>query len=127
LADKYLVFFRVLLYLYTVLLFVATLIPVSVIRGNQESWLDFLAFSYSDKLIHFLLFFILTCLLSVSYCFTKKLHYFLIPFGIGLLIECLQHMMMSGRTFEIWDVAANTAGTATAYFLLIKRPVRNDT
>lgn len=121
LAAKNFVFFRGLFYSYTVLLFVVTLIPVNMFRGEGESWLNFLAFSHSDKLIHFLLFFILTCLLRWSYVFLRKYRYFLIPVVIGVSIEFLQHFMTVGRTFDIWDVVANTLGTATAFLFIMKR------
>lgn len=121
LGDKGQAVLRVFFYVYTFLLFVVTLIPLNMFRGEGESWLNVLAFSHSDKLIHFFLFFILTCLLELSYHFHQKLRYFAIPVLIGILIEFLQHFMNTGRTFDVLDVAANTLGTAIAFFIFIKR------
>jgi glycopeptide antibiotics resistance protein len=112
---------RVVFYTYTVLLFVITLFPLNMFRGSGESWLNFLAFSHSDKLIHFMLFLVMTVLLAMSYYFKRKLRYFAIPVMIGITIELLQHFVNTGRTFDIWDIAANTAGTATAVILFIRR------
>ncbi len=121
LADKSFMFFRILFYGYTTLLFLVTLIPIKIFKGQGKGWLNFLAFSHSDKIVHFLLFFMMTGLLYLSYQFSKKFWYFIIPVITGITIEILQYAMPTGRTFDILDIAANMMGTFAGFFLLIKR------
>lgn len=121
LGPKGQTFIRVAFYTYTVLLFVITLFPINMFRGSGESWLNFLAFSHSDKLIHFMLFLVMTVLLAMSYHFNQRFRYFAIPVMIGITIELLQHFVNTGRTFDIWDIVANASGTATAIILFIRR------
>lgn len=113
-------YFRVGFYAYTVLLFIATLLPLDTIRSSGDSWLSFLAFKNSDKIVHFILFFTLTGLLFIAYQSLKKNRYFLIPFLTGILIEILQHTLGGGRTFDVWDITANTLGTLTACLIFPK-------
>lgn len=121
LGGKSSMLFRILFYGYTVVLFFLTLIPIEYFRGEGSGWLSFLAFKNSDKLIHFLMFFLMTGLLYVAYRFTKKYWYFTIPVATGIVIELLQHFTDTGRTFDVIDIAANTLGTFGAYFLFTKR------
>jgi len=66
------------------------------------------------------MFFILTGLLIMAYQSLKKIGYITIPVITGIVIEILQHTMGGGRTFDIWDITANTLGTLAAFFLLAK-------
>lgn len=66
------------------------------------------------------MFFILTGLLIIAYQSLKKIGFITIPIIMGIVIEILQHTMGGGRTFDIWDIAANTLGTIAAFFLLTK-------
>lgn len=111
---------RVVFFIYTVLLFIATLLPLDTIQSGGKSWFSFLAFKNSDKIVHFIMFFILTGLLIIAYQSLKKIGFITIPIIMGIVIEILQHTMGGGRTFDIWDIAANTLGTIAAFFLLTK-------
>lgn len=105
---------RVLLLSYTVFLFVVTLLPVNSVKNDH---FKLISFKHNDKIVHFLLFFTLTLLLKLSYRRFKKLQLFIIPTLIGILIECLQFILNLGRSFEIYDILANSAGALT--FILI--------
>lgn len=119
--GKRLYFWRTVFFIYTVLLFVATLVPLSIIQGGGSSWLDFLVFKHSDKVVHFIMFFLMTILLYLSYNFTRKIWYFTIPVLTGIVIEFLQYFMAQGRTFDFLDIIGNTTGIFIAYYFILKR------
>lgn len=112
-------YFRVGFCAYTVLLFIATLTPLGYFEGESSSWVSNLAFPHIDKVVHFCMFFFMTIILYFSFNLNKIL-YFIIPTAIGIFIEILQHTTNTGRTFDILDIAANTAGALVAFFLLPK-------
>lgn len=118
---------RTAFYAYVVLLFIATLIPSDSIPSGSDSWFSIFKFNHSDKIVHFIMFFGLTLLLYFAYNSFKKIGYITIPVTMGIVIEILQHLMGSGRTFDIWDIAANTMGTLTAFLLLHKFQNPNST
>lgn len=62
-----------------------------------------------DKLIHFVMYMILTILLLKS---IKGRKYQIIGFSIfyGVLMEVLQFLISSGRSFEMYDIIANISG-----------------
>lgn len=116
-------YFRVSLFAYTVLLFIGTLTPLGYFEGESSSWVSNIVFPHIDKVVHFFMFFFMTIILYLSFSLNKIL-YFIIPTAIGILIEILQHTTNTGRTFDIFDIAANTAGALIAFFLLPK-PIFN--
>lgn len=87
-------------------------------------WGDFL---HIDKIVHFVLFgglFVLTSLpiLKSSAAFRKKKNALLWT-GIlvviyGLLVEIIQHYFIPGRTFDLWDWAADSTGVFGGVFFL---------
>ncbi|SMC71708.1 VanZ family protein [Moheibacter sediminis] len=113
-------YFRVSLYAYTVLLFIATLTPLGYFQGGDSSLLSQIVFPHIDKVVHFFMFFFMAILLYCSFNLNKIL-YFTIPTATGILIEVLQHTTNTGRTFDIFDIAANTAGAFIAFLFIRKR------
>ncbi len=111
---------RFLFGIYTLILLAVTLLPMSVIPSEGESWFSKIQIENGDKVVHFALFFIFTFLGFASYYFKKNYQIWLFPILFGLMIEILQHFLGWGRTFDIWDITANVTGTFAAYFLLIK-------
>lgn len=91
---------------------------MSVIPSDGDSWLSKLKIENGDKAVHFALFFIFTFLGFASHYFTKRLQIWLLPFLVGFLIEILQHFIGVGRSFDIWDLVANSLGILTAYFMI---------
>lgn len=118
-AHKNSKYFRVSLCAYTVLLFIATLTPLGYFEGESSGWLSRLIFPHIDKVVHFFMFFFMAILIYFSFNL-QKIKYFIIPTMTGILIEILQHTTNTGRTFDVWDIAANTAGALIAFFLLPK-------
>jgi VanZ family protein len=89
---------------------------LSLIPGGTAD-LNFLGIPHFDKIGHFGMYAIWTFL------FVKALQYdtvssylramwiaIIIGALTGILLECGQYFMRFGRSFEIWDMVANTAG-----------------
>jgi VanZ family protein len=113
--------FRILFGIYTVFLLVVTLMPTNIIKTEKNSWLRSFKFKNEDKVIHFTLFFIFTCLFFASKYTNKKTHLWLFPLLLGVLIEILQSITALGRTFEFYDILANSLGIFIAYFLIVNK------
>lgn len=100
---------------------------LSGVPGNQLPTVHFfLGIIAFDKLIHVFFYAVLTLLFIVG--FKKQFQYrllryfplrfsFFISLTYGFLIEILQYFVFVGRSFEINDILANTAGTFTGVFL----------
>ena len=95
-----------------------TLMPGSQLKTIDKAGLsELLNFENSDKLVHCCMFFGL----AVVYQFSQKysvVKAILIPFLISFLIEILQGIMPFGRTFDWWDLVANTTGILIAVGLI---------
>ncbi|MBF0264069.1 MAG: VanZ family protein [Gammaproteobacteria bacterium] len=77
--------------------------------------------NHSDKIIHFLIYFIMLSWFGQSGLYANKLianFSLTILFGIG--IEVLQSFT-SYRQFDIYDIYANSLGALLAYLLLLSR------
>jgi len=117
LAHKYIKQHRIVFKGYTVLLFVLTLMPID---ESQSKHFSFIQIPHKDKIIHFFLFFILTLLLNFAYKKLSIVQLILIPICIGIFIEVLQHISNLGRTFDVYDILANSLGVLIAVLLLKK-------
>jgi|SRR5690606_18639669 len=109
---------RFLFGIYTLILLAATLLPMNVISSGGEGWFSKIQIENGDKAIHFALFFIFTFLGFAAKYFYKNQQIWLYPFLFGLIIEILQHFIGWGRSFDIWDLVANSLGILVAYFLI---------
>lgn len=91
-------------------------------------------FPGSDKVVHFIMYFVTTTTFIYDYTKLKFPHYtvlskeILITFiaaTMGLLMECGQLALSNHRCFEALDIVANTVGAFTAFgvskFFLIHR------
>jgi len=105
---------KILLILWIVIIFILTGYPTLKTPEIKEFPLD--------KLYHFIIFFILGLL---EMRLLKTRHFFLLGCSIILLAEA-QQLFISGRNFEIFDIAAGVLGLVVIYFILKKRSVRND-
>lgn len=112
---------KVLFVGYTCLVLVATLMPTALIKSQGESWIQSLSFKNGDKVIHFTLFFIFTTLFFYAISFKNKFHYIWIPILFGILIEIGQQTMGMGRTFDFFDILANSLGVLLAYYLIVNK------
>lgn len=78
---------------------------------------------YSDKVAHFIMYFVLTLVLIISYrgyvaCRLQVLMLVLGVFLYGVLMEILQKYVTINRHFEWWDMAANLIGIMAALLLI---------
>ena len=119
--NKNRVYLKTVFWGYAMFLLVATLMPTDLIQSQGDSWFKNFSFNQGDKVIHFTLFFIFTILLSfTSYC-TRKICLLGIPILFGITIEIFQYFMAMGRTFDLFDIVANSLGVLLAYLLLVNK------
>jgi VanZ family protein len=81
-----------------------------------------LGFSFDDKIYHAIAYFLLT-LLVFNYCNVKRFKSSLVISAIvtivyGIIIEVLQYVITTYRTFDIYDAIANTLGAILAVIML---------
>ncbi|MFB9056234.1 VanZ family protein [Mariniflexile ostreae] len=102
---------------YTALLTTASLINL---RG-----LPSIKISFADKIFHFSAYFVLTILWVLAFFYnfnykkTKALKYvFIISVSFGIFIEVLQGALTTVRSFDIYDMMANTLGALLAVVAL---------
>lgn len=89
----------------------------SVTSSNNLNTISFLNFPYSDKLLHFSLYLVLSIFLYASLLkntnYTKKINIiisFIMVVSYGILMEVFQLSFTSTRSAEILDVIANSFG-----------------
>lgn len=80
----------------------------------------FLNIPYFDKVIHFILFFVLCLFLFRPFKKLNTSYYLwatLFSVGLSALLEMIQHIVSSSRTSDIYDFLSNTTGVlASALF-----------
>lgn len=109
---------KIIFVAYSIFIGVATLIPTSVLSSEKKSWLLNIEIENGDKVVHTALFFIFSFCFYYSGWAKSKLSLLLIPFIIGILIECLQALLGWGRTFDVWDILANSIGSLLAFWAI---------
>ncbi len=94
-------------------LYITIILAGSLLRVPELN----LHFSYSDKIIHFLLYFILAgWFIQLYHTLKSRLLILLGAMLLGLLIEYLQGMT-AYRSFDYADELANSIGAITAFLL----------
>lgn len=90
---------------------VLTLMPLDGIQ-------PIITFDFMDKAIHFGFFLFLAIFLQLSYpkLAAKKVVLYLIIYGI--LIEILQHILPTNRSFDVWDAFFDGLGAICGAFLI---------
>ena len=94
---------------------------VSASKIPEAAWLDI---PNKDKYVHFIFYFVFTLLLYKDYkvkwgVLKKSFAFaFITAVSYGVLIEICQGLFTSGRNADIFDVVANTSGSAFAIFIL---------
>jgi VanZ family protein len=87
---------------------------------------------YFDKIVHFMMYFILAFFLMSGilrqYGKTSAKAYissFTVAFLFGIMIECMQEKV--GRSFDVYDMIANTLGVIVSLLLFntVERILRN--
>jgi VanZ family protein len=114
---------------WAVIVFIACSVP-----GNQVPDVSLINIPHFDKIVHFILFFVLTILLvsefnklnlekktlSIAYLWSA-----FISICYGVAIEALQHFVFASRSASLWDVLANSLGVLFA--ILVYRYVNRTT
>jgi VanZ family protein len=103
--------------LWNALILLASLMPTDGLSDSR--WMEF---PYLDKIVHFLMYAILTMLiLRENHVFKGKYRQinvltisFAYVFLMGFFIEILQNSFFIGRNFDIFDVLANVTGALVA-------------
>ena len=108
----------------TAVVFYLLLSPPSKIPSEL---FGFFNFKYGDKVAHVVLFFLLT--LAYLYDYTKlmnpkhtkvnkELALTVLASSIGLISECCQLAMGTGREFDTFDIVADVLGAFIAFFVM---------
>ena len=98
--------------------------------GNQIPSIDWMHKLQVDKLVHFSLFFVLVFLLYLP--FYKKnypiktkniflISVVIICIGYGIAVEFIQKYYIPNRSFDLYDIVADTLGSVVAYWFVRKK------
>ena len=98
--------------LWAVVILVACIIPVDDMSIDSNVLVP-----HADKVVHFLMYFVLqVLLLNHNSKFGNKFSIwiiFMLTVGYGFLIECIQGYFLVARFFENYDIIANITGALT--------------
>ena len=107
--------FKILALIWTILIFYFCLEEVPSVPK--------ITFQFQDKVVHFIFYFVFVYFWTISLQ-NKRLNYVLIilflALIIGVSIEFLQENFTSNRTFDWYDILANSIG-AIASFIYVKK------
>ena len=112
------------------MLFLAVLMLItygSLGSGEEAAKINVLNFPNSDKVIHGLMYFVLTgsLIYLLMHHFDTFMHWkiYLVVLGspivYGLLMEVLQYMLTPDRQAELLDFVANVVGTTVAFLMAL--------
>lgn len=107
-------------------------LALGIIPGNSLRKVGTIPIPHFDKVVHFMLFFVLTLLLLYEattpnkpspLSIKAKTAMAMLAIAYGALLEAIQHLLVTGRTGSVLDFMANTLGvfSALVIFYLIKR------
>ncbi|HVF81212.1 MAG TPA: VanZ family protein [Flavisolibacter sp.] len=76
----------------------------------KQDWLDEVSF---DKWVHFGLFAVLLFLWRFHFPYSRPYHFILFGLSVvyGFGVETIQHYFISNRSFDLYDVVADMAGS----------------
>ncbi|UCD18860.1 MAG: hypothetical protein JSU64_05370 [candidate division WOR-3 bacterium] len=100
---------RAFLILWIVIIFILTGFPMLEVPELQEI--------PTDKLYHFIVFFVMGLLAARS---LSVLGYIIVGLIVVLLAEC-QQLVIPGRNFELMDIAAGITALAVSFFIFRER------
>ena len=99
------------LVLFTAILYTIVLVIVSLINIEE---LPRVGFSFDDKIIHFIAYFVLAVLWITyykSYSIKRILGVvFLLMMCLGIVLELIQHQLNPNRIYDFYDLLANCLG-----------------
>jgi len=119
---------KVLKYHWRAILWIVVIIFASLMPGSSFPGVSFFSrIPHIDKIVHFAMYFLFSLFLLSGFsrqygktCFKAYAHSFLIAFVLGVSIEFVQEQV--GRSYDIYDMAANTAGIVSS--LLLFNPIK---
>jgi VanZ family protein len=106
---------------WAVIVFIVCSVP-----GNQVPDVPLINIPHLDKIVHFILFFVLALVLLFELnkirlerkpLLNAYLWSALVSIGYGVLIEALQHYVFVSRSASFWDVLANSLGVLFAILI----------
>ncbi|MGF1556110.1 VanZ family protein [Paucihalobacter sp.] len=105
--------------LFLVVFYIISITVLSLININR---LPDIGTNHDDKLYHASAYFVFV-ILSFNYLKkieVKKAVLIAMVFSVfyGIIIEVLQHVLNTNRTFDILDIVANTIGVILGYFII---------
>jgi VanZ family protein len=106
---------------WVVVIFMASVFPLDNITISSDALI-----AHSDKIVHFLMYFILEVLLIYqldAFSNSKKIGcIFIFSVVYGFILEIVQLFFLTNRFFEIFDLIANITGALTGilFIYLIK-------
>jgi VanZ family protein len=71
----------------------------------------------ADKAVHFCFYAVLTYLWYCANSNIKLLQYCIVSICIGIVIELIQKYFIPGRSFDVWDIVANSMGAFSIWLL----------
>ena len=95
-----------------------------LMAAEKVNRISFFNIPHKDKYVHFAFYFVMVVLwvlsLSPAYASKRRLRLVVFSFAVfyGILIEICQGLLTNGRSADILDVLANTAGATLAILLL---------
>lgn len=110
-----------LVYIWIIIILVISTVPIRSIRSDGDVFLP-----HADKVVHFLMYFVFQILLmNHNLQFGRKASkavLFIMSFGYGFLLECIQGYFLVERAFDNYDIIANITGAlaGSIFFNIIK-------
>jgi hypothetical protein len=105
---------------YLIVFLIIVLTTIKIPEGNSENFFSIIP--HKDKIAHFVFF----CLLTLSVKYDLKIYTHItfriitLLFSFGLIIEIIQLLFLSYRSFEFFDLAINLGGIIFGLYLYIK-------
>lgn len=94
-----------------------------MVSMDTFSSVDTFTFEYKDKVLHGVFYFVFTLFWFLFFRNTRhgknlKLKVFLFAVAYGIMIEICQGLFTTERSADVFDVVANTTGSALAILVL---------
>lgn len=107
-------FYFLLAFVWTVLIFYLCL--------TESSSLPKLTFPLKDKIVHFVFYFVFVLLWSLKLVYkkvTSLIFILIVAIVTGIVIEFLQEKITDTRTFDWFDIIANSFGAISSFIVLV--------
>lgn len=106
------------------IVFAILILTASILSGKQLNKVHVFEIKYFDKIVHFIMYFVLVLSMFSSYIKSQetisllnKILFALLGITYGLTLEGIQFYFTTDRSAELADMIANTIGSVTATLL----------